>query len=75
MPPKEGQIHQHVPKNMWDRSQYRQKGVGYIKMSSKLCRINLQSRSRRQPVAIIHIFARFFEVQPRWHGGDRKGKE
>ena len=43
-----------------DASKYRQKGVGYIKMSSKLCRIHFQSRPRRPPVAIIHTFVAFF---------------
>ena len=41
-------------------SKYRQKGVGYVKMSSKLCRIHFQSRPRRPPVAIIHTFVAFF---------------
>ena len=45
---------------MLDASKYRQKGVGYIKMSSKLCRIHFQSRPRRPPVAIIHTFVAFF---------------
>ena len=56
---------------MVDTSKYRQNGVGDTKMSSKLYRIQPYIRHSRKPlVAIIHIFARFFEVQLGWHGGE-----
>ena len=74
-PAKEGQIQQYVPKMMWDKSQYRQNGVGNIKMSLKLYRIHFKSRSKKPPVATIHIFAKFFEVQLGRHGGDKRRKE
>ena len=56
-------------------SKYYQNGVGYTEMSSKECWIHHSSRPRKPPVAIIHIFATFFEVQLGRHGGDRRGKE
>ena len=57
-------------------SKYRQNGVGDTKMSSNLYRIQPYIRHSRKPlVAIIHIFARFFEVQFGRHGGDKGGKE
>ena len=65
----------HGAKIMSDTSKYHQNGVGNIKMSSKSCRIHHWSRTRRPPVAIIHIFATFFEVQLGRHGGDKSGKE
>ena len=60
---------------MSDISKYQQHGVGYMKMASNLCRIYHDSRPRRPPVAIIHVFATFFEVQLGRHGGDKRGKE
>ena len=62
-------------KIMLDISKHRRNGVGYIKISLKLCRIHFYSRSKKPPVAIIHIFAWFFEVQIGRHGGDKRGKE
>ena len=62
-------------KIMSDTSKYCQHEVVGIKMTSKWCRIQHQSRPRKPPVAIIHIFARFFEVQLGGHGADKRGKE
>ena len=62
-------------KIMLDASKYRQRGVGYIKMSSKLWRIHFQSRSRKPPVTIIYIFATFLELQLGRLGGDKRGTE
>ncbi len=62
-------------KIMPDTLKYHSNGVGYMKMASNLCRIYHESRPRRPPVAIIHIFATLFEVQLGRHGGDKRGKE
>ena len=40
----------------------------------KGCWIHHSSRPRKPPVAKIHIFATFFEVQLGRHGGDKRGK-
>ena len=61
-------------KTMSDTSKCDQHSVAYMKMSSKRCRIHGSSRPRKPPVAIIHIFARIFEVQLGGHGGDKRGK-
>ena len=47
-----------------ENEKWLQNNVGYIKISSKRC-----------PVAIIYIFARYVEVQLGRHGGDKRGKE
>ena len=60
---------------MFHISKYRLNGVGDIKISLKLCGIHFKTRSKKPPVAIIHIFARFFEVQLGRHGGDKRRKE
>ena len=65
----------NVAQIMSDTSKYHHDGGGCIKMSLKLCRIHHESCPKKAPVAIIYIFAKFFEVQPRWHGGDKRGKE
>ena len=56
-------------------SKYYQNGVGYTEMSSKECWIHHSSRPRKPPVAEMHIFATFFEVQLGRHGADKRGKE
>ena len=60
---------------MSDTSKCDQHSVASMKMSSKWCRIHGSSRPRKPPVAIIHIFARIFEVQLGGHGRDKRGKE
>ncbi len=47
-----------------DASRCHQNGVGYI--------IKVVQGT---PAAIIYIFAKFFEVQLRVHGADKRGKE
>ena len=54
---------------------YHRNGVGYTEMSSKECWIHHLSRPRKAPVAEMHIFATFFEVQLGRHGADKRGKE
>ena len=56
---------------MSDTSKCHQHAVAYMKMSSKSCRIHDSSRPRKPPVAIIHVFARIFEVQLEGHGADK----
>ena len=53
-------------------SKYYQNGVGYTEMSSKECWIHHSSRPRKPPVAEMHIFAMFFEVQLGRHGADKE---
>ena len=55
-------------------STYYQNEVGYTEMSSKECWIHHSSRPRKPPVAEMHIFAMFFEVQLGGHGADKRGK-
>ena len=50
-----------------------QHGVGYTKISSELCGIHPYGRSGTAPLAIIHIFAVFFEVEPGGHRADTRG--
>ena len=59
---------------MSETSKYYQNGVGYTEMSSKECWIHHSSRPRKPPVAEMHIFAMFFEVQLGGHGADKRGK-
>ena len=42
-------------------SKYRQRGVEYVKISSKLLRIHFQGRARRPPVVFIHTAVAFFQ--------------
>ena len=58
-----------------DISKCHKNAVGYITMSSKLCRNHHKIRPRMPHVAIRHIFAKFFEVQLGRHGGDKGEKE
>ena len=60
---------------MLETSKYHQNGVGYPEMSSKECWIHHSSRPRKPPVAEMHIFATFFEVQLEGHGADKRGKD
>ena len=60
---------------MSDTSKCHQHNVAYMKMSSKWCRIHGSSRPRKPPVAEMHIFATFFEVQLGGHGADKRGKD
>ena len=62
-------------KIMSDTSNFHQHSVAYMKMSSKWCRIHGSSRPRKPPVAEMHIFATFFEVQLEGHGADKRGKD
>ena len=66
---------ENAGKIMSDTSKYCQHEVVCIKITSKWCRIQHQSRPRKPPVAIIHIFASFFAVQPGGHVADKRGND
>ena len=68
-------VHQNCVKMVHDTLRCLQNGIGYVKMSSRSHRICPQSRPRKPPVAEMHIFATFFEVQLGGHGADKGGKD
>ena len=68
-------FHQNCVKMVHDTLRCLQNGIRYVKMSSRSHRICPQSRPRKPPVAIMHIFATFFEVQLGGHGANKRGKE
>ena len=62
-------------KMMLGTSKITHNGIAYIKVSLQWCRVCHFSRPRKQLVAIIHTFARFFKVQLGGHVAVRKTNE